>query len=212
MSQVKFAYSQSLKKLESISEEIHQKRRQFQKLSVEDEIPSGPREPGVGAERNTPGEDQKRLEKPLRTTELPDINIELDRCEIRSMGSSAVSERDDSEDMEEDDLTDLKQKVKQLAIRPIDGVEGCSSDYTWESELNATVNKLDHMLLMKECAEQLNDHYKMAAMGVSDNGNDVNNINTSECSNKTQCNGEQLVSVQPNKCQITPCTESENGN
>ncbi|GLV35910.1 parcas [Carabus blaptoides fortunei] len=191
VSQVKFAYAQSLKKLESISEEIHQKRR---KLASEDEVPQGPREPGVGAELNPPIDEQK----PLKTADLPDIKFELDRCEIRSLASSAVSEKDDSEDMEEDDLTDLKQKVKQLATRPIDGVEGCSSDHMWESELNATVNKLDHMLLMKECAEQLNDHYKMAA---SDNG-------TSECNNVT----EQLVTLQPHTCDVSGLVvESENG-
>lgn len=50
MSQVKFSYSQSLKTLELISEEIHRKR----KKQHEEEIPNGPREPGVGAELNSP--------------------------------------------------------------------------------------------------------------------------------------------------------------
>lgn len=163
---MKFSYSQSLKALELISEEIHQKRKHPKQLPApsEDEFPAGPREPGVGAELNSPPEkicSKKQL--------LPDITYELDCCDINSLGSlsapasSAVSEKDENEiefdDVEESELIDLKQRVKQLAIRPVYGGEGCSSDHVWESELNETVNKLDHIMLMQECAQQLIDHY-----------------------------------------------------
>lgn len=76
---------------------------------------------------------------------------------ISATPSSALSEKDETEELEDVELEDLQRKVKQLAVRPIDGVEGCS-DNKWESELNTTVNKLDHMLLMKECVEQLNQY------------------------------------------------------
>lgn len=133
VSQVKFEYSQSLKRLELISEEIHQRR----KRSQAEECPAGPREPGVGAELS-----------PL------DLEYDIEGRSVGSMSSSAVSaDEDEDEDAE---LDDLKLRVKRLAVRPIDGGEGCSYN-TWESELSATVDKLDHMLMMKESAGQQRD-------------------------------------------------------
>jgi hypothetical protein len=37
----------------------------------------------------------------------------------------------------------LKQRVRELAVRPVDGGEGQSGDKKWEEELSATVDKLD---------------------------------------------------------------------
>nr|CAD7405097.1 unnamed protein product [Timema cristinae] len=198
----KSSYSNSLKELERISEEIHLKRR-ILKESLSDaedsELLKGPREPGVGAELNTfdvsefsvkvepsSGDSSAWLPQ-LLVRELADCGMgdssveriinqdvnrlallssyeqELDRCDLRSMGSqsagnsSAVSERDESETTEEaeDDLEELKLRVRELAVRP---VEGCStSDVHWERELNATVNRLDHMMLMQECSNDLSE-------------------------------------------------------
>nr|CAD7452659.1 unnamed protein product [Timema tahoe] len=198
----KSSYSNSLKELERISEEIHLKRRILKESlsDVEDsELLRGPREPGVGAELNTfdvsefsikvePSSGDGSVWLPqLPVRELSDCGMgdssiegvinrdvnrlallssyeqELDRCDLRSMGSqsagnsSAVSERDESETTEEaeDDLEELKLRVRELAVRP---VEGCStSDAHWESELNATVNRLDHMMLMQECSHDLSE-------------------------------------------------------
>lgn len=61
--------------------------------------------------------------------------------------SSAVSEKDETE---EDDLDDLKMKFKELAVRPVDGGEGRSTDESWESELRSAVDKLDRAMLMRE--------------------------------------------------------------
>nr|CAD7424559.1 unnamed protein product [Timema monikensis] len=198
----KSSYSNSLKELERISEEIHLKRRILKESlsDVEDsELLKGPREPGVGAELNTfdvsefsvkvepsSGDSSAWLPQ-LLVRELADCGMgdssveriinqdvnrlallssyeqELDRCDLRSMGSqsagnsSAVSERDESETTEEaeDDLEELKLRVRELAVRP---VEGCStSDVHWERELNATVNRLDHMMLMQECSNDLSE-------------------------------------------------------
>lgn len=136
----KSTYSNSLRNLEKISEEIHKKRGDLNNVA-----PSGPREPGVGAELCLP---------------LPDFNLELDKCEIRSIGqqslttSTAVSEKgdDDGADVDDQDLNLelLRQKVKTIAIRPVEGGDGQQEHNIWENELNATVNKLDHLMMLKE--------------------------------------------------------------
>lgn len=88
---------------------------------------------------------------------LPDFNLELDKCELHSGNtSSAVSERDEDEMLDDDEyLDELKMRVKELAIRPIEGKS--TDDPCWESELKSTVDKLDHMMLMKERAKDLNN-------------------------------------------------------
>lgn len=50
------------------------------------------------------------------------------------------------------DLETLKQRLRDLAVRPVDGGEGQSSDSLWEEELNATVHKLDERLMQHESA------------------------------------------------------------
>lgn len=137
-------YAQTLKRLEEISNEIHRKRGE-----MTEELLRGPREPGVGAELVPVVEENFK-------NPLPDFNLELDRCDKRSeAGSSVVSE---SECCFED-LDDLKVKFKELAVRPVNGGEGKSMDGVWESELKDTVEKLDHIMLMQECAMEL-DNYK----------------------------------------------------
>lgn len=192
VSKAKVSYACSLKELEQISEEIHLKRNKLQKKAQVDELPVGPREPGVGAERThivqefgeverqsvnhseeeTGKETDSRQESSPENSEglMLDYERELDRCDMRSLGSlsvgtsSAVSEKDDSEAGEEEDnienLEELRQKVRELAIRPVEAGEGqqaSSNTAQWESELNATVAKLDHMLHMQECAQELSD-------------------------------------------------------
>ena len=46
-------------------------------------------------------------------------------------------------------------RVRELAVRPVDGGEGQSSDKQWEEELSATVDKLDKRLLQHESDMQL---------------------------------------------------------
>lgn len=129
-------YSTALRNLEQISEEIHKKRGDLNMAA-----PPGPREPGVGAELSP----------------IPDYNLELEKCEYLSLGSiaslatsSAMSDKDiESED---EDLEQLRQRVKTLAVRPVEGGDGQQEQDVWENELNATVDKLDHLMMMKECA------------------------------------------------------------
>lgn len=148
INKAKSLYSQTLKQLEQISNEIHMKRKGLN--PSESDILRMPREPGVGAELNSEGKEHGSL---------PDIDLELEKCDFRCLGSpsgtcsSVVSEKDETEDLD-DDLNDLKQKFKELAVRPVDGGEGKSTDEVWESELKHTVDKLDHMMLMQELNEK----------------------------------------------------------
>lgn len=137
--------------------------------------PSGPREPGVGAElANLPpmataaaassSSTSSKLASPVYSSNMPDISSELDKCEIHSVGStslatsSAVSEKDPTEDddyMHDTDLNLelLRQKVKTLAVRPVEGGDGQQQEQEiWEHELAATVDKLDHLMMLRECS------------------------------------------------------------
>lgn len=150
ISKVKVAYSESLKNLEQISNEIHMKRKGL--ALNESDILNHPREPGVGAELT---------DNDIYTT-LPDFNVELDKCEIRSLGSysetasSIMSEHDENECSNET-LNEITINGKELTERPIDGGEGKSSETVWESELESTIGKLDHMLHVQNCSNNETD-------------------------------------------------------
>ncbi|XP_061712695.1 SH3 domain-binding protein 5 homolog isoform X2 [Cydia pomonella] len=116
----KFRYSKSLKALEEISEEIHRRRGEY----IGKEIPVGPREPGVGAERD-PIHDEVKLEE----------------------------ENDGVEKDEESSLQELRMRVRELALKPIDRTD-VETDEAWALELNETINKLDQLLMMKENNQQ----------------------------------------------------------
>ncbi|XP_072944149.1 SH3 domain-binding protein 5 homolog isoform X2 [Epargyreus clarus] len=114
----KFRYSTSLKALEEISEEIHRRRGEYP--PGKDTIPVGPREPGVGAERD-PIHDETQLDK---------------------------DEKD-----EESSLQELRMRVRELALKPMDRKD-IETDDAWTQELNETINKLDQLLMMKENNQQ----------------------------------------------------------
>lgn len=165
----KSAYGTALRNLEQISEEIHKQRGDLSLAA-----PSGPREPGVGAELSNlpPTTSSMKLSSPGASScsnyhnfssNMPDISTELDKCEIHSVGStslatsSAVSEKDPTDDdyMNDADLNLelLRQKVKTLAVRPVEGGDGQQQEQdVWEHELNATVDKLDHLMMLRECS------------------------------------------------------------
>lgn len=165
-------YSNSLKNLELISESIHKKRG-----DLADAPPSGVREPGVGAEADATFHDtnyQETIRTNVSSTanSFTDFNLELDKCELRSMDSHSlatsmtlsdkepVDNRFNSDELknhskccekvEESDVEALRMKVKSLAVRPIEGGDGKQDEKNWENELNATVDRLDHLMLMRE--------------------------------------------------------------
>uniref|UniRef100_A0A2M4ACM3 Putative btk-associated sh3-domain binding protein sab n=1 Tax=Anopheles triannulatus TaxID=58253 RepID=A0A2M4ACM3_9DIPT len=211
----KTAYSTALRNLEKISEEIHQQRGDLSQAA-----PSGPREPGVGAElsnimpaassaattaTNNGGhhyhphhnhhhhhqqQQHHHHHAPYSngSATMPDISSELDKCEIHSVGSvsvttsSAVSEKDPNEMDDDSDeyptlnvdgetatadddlhLELLRQKVRTLAVRPVEGGDGQQQEQdVWEHELNATVDKLDHLMMMRECSRSSGSFGKSA--------------------------------------------------
>lgn len=117
-------YSQTLKNLEKISNEIHMKR---QGKHMDEDMLARPREPGVGAELN-PSFEETPIRRPKHMSSLPDITAELDRCEVCSVAttSSAVSEKDPSENVYAD-LEEVKAILKDMNLRP-DKAEGKNED------------------------------------------------------------------------------------
>lgn len=103
-------YAQTLKNLEQISNEIHMMRS-----SKNMDILKRPREPGVGAAASSTFEEGEAMPS------LPDINLELDKCEVLSTcTSSAMSEKDEHEFLEEEkDLETVERKLRDL--RSADG-------------------------------------------------------------------------------------------
>lgn len=166
----KSKYSTALRNLEGISEDIHRQRGDLP-------VPQGPREPGVGAELSSPVTEENPLETALRFPDSPDAKHfpKLPECSISTVSDSeppstchSDSEEGDEEEEDDDDdeeskqettepsvddeaLESLRQKVKVLAIRPVEGGEGRQHEQSmWEDELNATVNKLDHLMMIRE--------------------------------------------------------------
>lgn len=49
------------------------------------------------------------------------------------------------------DLERLRDRVRELAVRPVEGGDGRpANDAVWETELNDTVNQLDRLMMMRE--------------------------------------------------------------
>ncbi|XP_057650829.1 SH3 domain-binding protein 5 homolog isoform X1 [Diorhabda carinulata] len=113
----KQSYSQTLKNLEQISNEIHMKR---QGKKHENDILRGPREPGVGAEL-TSNFEEVSLTKQYQS--LPDIITELDKYDDYNSAvvSSTVSEKYDCGSV--DNIDDVGSTIKKLELnkRSIEG-------------------------------------------------------------------------------------------
>ncbi|XP_071447192.1 SH3 domain-binding protein 5 homolog isoform X2 [Hetaerina americana] len=165
VSSAKRAYALSLHSLECISEEIHHRRQCS---------PSGKREPGVGAELDVPRGHQVPPQAGVLRRDADGVkevvagegmmnsvmDFDLEQCELRSMGalsatpsSSAMSDADevdaDDDGEEEQDFETLKQQVRDLALRPVDGEDRSSQ---WE-EISAAVMKLGEMMEEREGGE-----------------------------------------------------------
>lgn len=144
-----------------------------------EDAPQGPREPGVGAERCSTDEMTEMANKLKvadvaagETLQLPSLNYvrELDAACVTG-GDNDVhcdNHADDMDDGDRDDdkaanaetahnastndvaLEALRLHVKQLAVRPMEGGDGQQTQDVWESELNATVDRLDRLLMQRE--------------------------------------------------------------
>ncbi|XP_046604546.1 uncharacterized protein LOC124297491 [Neodiprion virginianus] len=124
----KDTYARSLRILEDISNQIHQRRRDY-------DMTKGPREPGVGAELISP-------------TASLSYEAELDKLSLSRINSLASSEPDiDERTRDFEDVDDLKQRMEQLSTRSVDGSESNSSQ--WELELQASVERLNTLPIRK---------------------------------------------------------------
>ncbi|XP_078038851.1 uncharacterized protein LOC144471042 isoform X2 [Augochlora pura] len=119
-------YATSLHRLEEISNQIHQQRRD------NDFIANGPREPGVGAELVSP---QKSLNYNMEFNQLNDNRIKevtthpLNKCNRTEEYNACQSEED----------------TEHLGKRSVDGSETISSQ--WELELQTNMKKLSNLSL-----------------------------------------------------------------
>lgn len=118
-----------------ISESIHRQRG-----DLSDAPPAGCREPGVGAESHE-----------IQLAEDPSLEFNLDEAALSSRSHSRSTSVARPSDVNESDLEALRMKVKSLAVRPIEGGDGKQDEQeSWETELNATVDKLDRLMLLRE--------------------------------------------------------------
>lgn len=73
----------------------------------------------------------------------------LSTCDTGNMTTNSRNEPYESIDAHELNLEELRQKVKVLAVRPVEGSDGQTKD-CWENELTATVDKLDRLMMLQE--------------------------------------------------------------
>lgn len=153
----KNSYATSLRNLEQISEDIHRQRGDFNGDSpTKIQCPPADCDVNVIISETKPS---PYLAKSSPTSpNLTDYTAELDKCEQQSVSSStiassAVSEKDPDEPQDDIDLEELRQKVKSLAVQPVDGGNGHQMK-KWENELQSTVDKLDHLMLIREMASK----------------------------------------------------------
>lgn len=178
LQKAKSNYATSLKNLEFISESIHKRRGDYPPPSEVRGTPVGaesnseePSKTSINAKpfNKTP------LTATVSTTSsttniLNDFNNVLDNCELRSFDSHSLAASESGEpssinseqnhqsdnnkvDQIDQDVDELRLKIKSLAVRPIESADGKQEEQAvWENELIATVDKLDHLMLMKECS------------------------------------------------------------
>lgn len=173
----KAKYSTALRSLENISEDIHRQRGDLPPQGPRE--PGVGAELSSPMTEEAPVRDTKQIPMPLH--ESPDLlkkqysatdkticaapaisdSEPPSGCQSESEGDDAEDEEDGVEgnlnDMETESVADdealesLRQKVKVLAIRPVEGGEGKPQEQSnWEYELTETINKLDHLMMIRE--------------------------------------------------------------
>ncbi|XP_014254331.1 SH3 domain-binding protein 5 homolog isoform X2 [Cimex lectularius] len=130
IAKAKSDYSASLRRLELISEEIHSRRKD--KSGSVSPSPVGPREPGVGAELEC--EEKKKIPCIKKDIHLErkedadcdgavgscwDIEQEMERADLRSLGSLSMATSSAISDNEELDIEPLEEKGRiQTIVKP----------------------------------------------------------------------------------------------
>lgn len=105
----KFRYSESLKALEKISEEIHRMRGEYP--PDKDSIPVGPREPGVGAER-----DAIHDEDAAKADEDEDSSLLELRMRVRKLASKPIENDVETDEAWALELNETINKLDQLLM------------------------------------------------------------------------------------------------
>uniref|UniRef100_A0A1B6CLU2 SH3 domain-binding protein 5 homolog n=1 Tax=Clastoptera arizonana TaxID=38151 RepID=A0A1B6CLU2_9HEMI len=143
----KSQYASSLRQLEAISEEIHLSRKN-KSGSVS---PSGPREPGVGAELalilpiEIPHSQDEGACGDSYNAGISKLNLtyDLEAYDSQSLGSmsratsAAQSDAEELDEANEKDLEELRVWKEELSH------SNFTPDPIWETELTATINRLD---------------------------------------------------------------------
>ncbi|CAK9801027.1 SH3 domain-binding protein 5 homolog [Anthophora plagiata] len=120
-------YASSLRRLEEISNQIHQQRRDY------DFIANGPREPGVGAELVSP-----------RKTSNYDIEFnQLNGNKIKDITNNQLNKFSRIKDY--NNTCQLKEDTEHLGKRSVDGSEATSSQ--WELELETNSENINNLSL-----------------------------------------------------------------
>ncbi|XP_050678654.1 SH3 domain-binding protein 5 homolog isoform X1 [Leptidea sinapis] len=103
----KFRYASSLKALEEISEEIHRRRGEYP--PGKDTVPVGPREPGVGAEKD-PVHDEQDLEN--------DENLKMQelRMRVRELALKPIDRAVETDEVWAQELNETINKLDQLLM------------------------------------------------------------------------------------------------
>lgn len=175
----KTKYSTALRSLENISEDIHRQRGDLpmpqgprepgvgaelsSPMTEEPPPPLGMRFPDSPDSELKSGQQHFSNLSPSESTNISCSLAAVTDSEPPS-GCQSETEDDGAEDEEEDGETEergpgeeeeslesLRQKVKVLAIRPVEGGEGKQQEQSnWEYELTETINKLDHLMMIRE--------------------------------------------------------------
>ncbi|XP_076181353.1 uncharacterized protein LOC143153742 [Ptiloglossa arizonensis] len=131
-------YATSLRRLEEISNQIHQQRRDY------DFIANGPREPGVGAE----------LVSPQKTLNYETEFNQLNNNRIKDITNNQLNEYDRIH--EYNNACQLQEDNEHLGKRSVDGSETTSSQ--WELEMQVNIKKLNNVSL----ENSVHDHDSMS--------------------------------------------------
>ncbi|CAD1477248.1 unnamed protein product, partial [Heterotrigona itama] len=115
-------YATSLRRLEEISNQIHQQRRDY------DFVANGPREPGVGAE----------LVSPQKTSNYDVEFNQLNGNKIKDFTNNQLKKYSRIQDY--NNTCQLQEDTENLGKRSVDGSEAISSQ--WEFELEANIENL----------------------------------------------------------------------
>ncbi|KAK9304695.1 hypothetical protein QLX08_004102 [Tetragonisca angustula] len=120
-------YATSLRRLEEISNQIHQQRRDY------DFIANGPREPGVGAE----------LVSPQKISNYDVEFNQLNGNKIKDFMNNQLKKYNRMQDY--NNTCQLQEDTENLGKRSVDGSEAISSQ--WEFELGANIENLNNLTI-----------------------------------------------------------------